>query len=81
MASGVVALRHEDVVLGAALDGLVEWDSWAHELLLNLSETVKTGLELKMVVAVALGNGGDNGDVVALGANIVCRRDDRDVDV
>jgi hypothetical protein len=81
VAGGVVALRHEDVVLGTALNWLVEWDSWAHELLLDLSETVKTGLELKVVVAVALSDGGDNGDVVALGADVVCRRDDSDVDV
>ena len=81
MACGVVALRHEDVIVGAALEGLVQRDGLTHELLLNLAKTVKTRLELKVVVAVALGTAGDNGDVVALGANIVCRRDDRDVDV
>jgi hypothetical protein len=81
MASGVVALRYEDVVIGTALNWLVEWDSRAHELLLNLSETVETRLELKVVVAVALSDRGDDSDVVALGADVVCRRDDSDVDV
>ena len=81
MASGVVALRYEDVVIGTALNWLVEWDSRAHELLLNLSEKVETGLELKVVVAIALSDRGDDSDVVALGADVVCRRDDSDVDV
>ena len=81
MASGVVALRYEDVVIGTTLNWLVEWDSRAHELLLNLSETVETGLELKVVVAIALSDRGDDSDVVALGADVVCRRDDSDVDV
>ena len=81
MASGVVALRYEDVVIGTALNWLVKWDSRAHELLLNLSETVETGLELKVVVAIALSDRGDDSDVVALGADVVCRRDDSDVDV
>jgi hypothetical protein len=78
---GVVALRHENVVILAALKGLVERDGLAHELLLNLAETLKTGLKLKVVVAVALGDGGHNGDVVTLGADVVGRRDDGNVDV
>ena len=81
MASGVVALRYKDVVIGTALNWLVEWDSRAHELLLNLSETVETGLELEVVVAIALSDRGDDSDVVALGADVVCRRDDSDVNV
>jgi len=81
MASGVVALRYEDVVIGTALNWLVKWDSRTHELLLNLSETVETGLQLKVVVAVALSDRGDDSNVVALGADVVCRRDDSDVDV
>ena len=39
------------------------------------------GLELKVVVAIALSDRGDDSDVVALGADVVCRRDDSDVDV
>ena len=81
MASGVVALRYEDVVIGTALNWLVEWDSRAHELLLNLSETVETGLELKVVVGVGLGDGRDDGNVVALGADVVGGRDNGDVNV
>jgi hypothetical protein len=78
---GVVALRHENVVIFATLDGLVEWDGLTHELLLNLAETIKTGLKLKVVVAVALGNGGHDGDVVAFGADVVGRGDDGNVNV
>ena len=81
MAGGVVALGQEDVVVGAALERLVEWDRLAHELLLDLAEAVETGLELEVVVAVAFGNGGDDGNVVALGADVVGRRDNSDVDV
>ena len=81
MASGVVALRYEDVVIGTALNWLVEWDSRAHELLLNLSETVKTRLELEVVVSICLGDGRDNGDVVALRADVVCRRNHGNVDI
>jgi hypothetical protein len=68
----VVALREEDVVACATLERLVEWDRRAHELLLNLAEAVETGLDLKVVVRVSFSDGADDGDVVALGANIVC---------
>jgi hypothetical protein len=78
---GVVALRHEDVVFAAASNRLVQRDGGAHELLLDLAETIKTWLELKVVVAVAFSDGGDDGNVVTLGADIVCGRDDSDVDV
>lgn len=81
MARSIVALRQENVVVNTALNWLIEWDGWAHELLLDRSKAFKTGLELEVVVAVTLGNGGDDGDVVSLGADIVCRRDDRNVDV
>ena len=81
MASGVITLRKEDVVVIATLKRLVEWDRLAHELLFDLAEAVETRLKLEVVVAVALSNSGHNGDVVALGADIVGRRDNRDVDV
>lgn len=41
------------------------------ELLLNLAQTVQTGLELEVVVGSGLGNGRDDGDPVALGADVV----------
>ena len=81
MACGVVALREEDVVVCAALQWLVQRDGLAHELLLNLAEAVKTRLELEVVVGVCLSDSRDNGDVVALGAYVVSRRDDSNVDV
>jgi hypothetical protein len=70
---GVVALGHENVVVAAAANRLVQRDGRAHELLLDPAETVKTRLKLEVVVAVALSDGGDNGDVVALGADVVGR--------
>ena len=81
MACGVVALRHEDVIVGAALEGLVQRDGLTHELLLNLAKTVKTRLELEVVVGVGLGDGRDDGNVVALGADVVGGRDNGDVNV
>jgi hypothetical protein len=42
-----------------------------HELLLNLAKTLETGCELEVVIGVCLSNGGNNGDVVTLGADTV----------
>ena len=72
VAGGVVALGDEDVVVLAALERLVKRDGRAHELLLNLAEAVETRLDLEVVVRVGLGDGADDGDVVALGADVVC---------
>ena len=52
-----------------------------HELLLNLAEPLETGLELEVVVGGSLGNRGDDGDPVTLGADVVGRRDGGNVDV
>jgi hypothetical protein len=52
-----------------------------HELLLNLAEAFKTRLELEVVVGRRLGHGGDNGDPVTLGADVVGRGDAGNVDV
>ena len=81
MACGIVALGYKDVVFLAGLDWLVQWDRRAQKLLLDLAEAVKPRLKLEVVVAVALGNGGNDGDVVSLGADVVRRRNDGDVDV
>ena len=81
MAGCVVALGNEDVVVCAALKGLVNGDGRAHELLLDFTEAFKTGLDLEVVVRVGLSDSADNGDVVALGADVVCSRDHGNVDV
>jgi hypothetical protein len=81
VACSVVALREEDVVVGAALQWLVEGNGLAHKLLLDLAEAVETRLELEVVVGVCLSDSRDNGDVVTLGADVVGRRDDSNVDV
>jgi isopentenyl diphosphate isomerase/L-lactate dehydrogenase-like FMN-dependent dehydrogenase len=73
VARSIVTLGKEDVVVVAALKRLVERDGLTHELLLNLAEAVETRLQLEVVVGVGLGNGRDNGDVVALGADVVGR--------
>jgi len=72
VAGCVVALGKENVVACATLEGLIKWDRRAHELLLDLAETVETRLDLEMVVRISLSNGADDGDVVTLRANIVC---------
>lgn len=97
VAGGIVALRDEDVVVDTALEGLVERDWWAlggvscffnrlvvgtyHELLLDPAEALKAGCELEVVVCVGLCHCGNDGDVVTLGAYVVCRRDHGDVDI
>lgn len=81
MASSIVALGEEDVVVDSAFERLVERDGLAHELLLDVSKTIETGLKLKVVVAISLGNCRYDGNVVALGADVVGRRDDGDVNV
>jgi hypothetical protein len=52
-----------------------------HELLLNLAESVQTSLELNVVVGRGLSNGRDDGDPVALGADVVSGRNAGDVDI
>lgn len=81
MARSVVALGNKDAVIHAALQGLVQRNRRAHELLFDAAEPVETWLQLEVVVAVAFGDGGDDGDVVALGADVVRGGDDGDVDV
>ena len=81
MAGSIVALRQEDVVILAALEGLVKRDGLAHELFFDLTKAIKTGLELEVVVSICLGDGRDNGDVVALRADVVSGRNDGDIDI
>lgn len=81
MARGIVASGQEDIVIDATLERLVKRNGLTEELLLDPAKSIKTGLELEVVVAVRFGNGGHDGDVVALGADVVCGGDDGDVDV
>lgn len=77
----VVTLGDEDTVLLATLQRLVDGDWRTHELLFNRTQAFKARLELEVVVDIVLGNGRDDGDVVTLRADVVCRRDHRDVDI
>lgn len=52
-----------------------------HELLFNTSETLETSCEFKVVVCCGFGNSGDDGNVIALGADIVGTGNDCDVDI
>lgn len=81
VARGVVALGDVDLVLGAVVQGLVQGDGSSQELLLDLAEALQTGLELQVVVCGCLSDGGDDGNPVALGADVVCGRDAGDVNV
>lgn len=81
MARGVVALRDEHIVVGTALNRLVQGDGRAHELLLNAAQAIETGLQLEVVVAIALRDCRDNGNVVALGAHVVGGGDHGNVNV
>ena len=68
---GIVALGDENVVLLAALQRLVDRDRGTHELLLDLAQALKARLEFNVVIGILLGNGRDDGNVVALGADVV----------
>lgn len=97
VAGGIVTLGDEDVVVDTALERLVEWDWWAlggvscffvksimgtyHELLLDPAEALKARCELQVMVCVGLCHCGNYGDVVTLGAYVMCRRDHGDVDI
>jgi len=81
MARGIIALGDEDAVLGAIAGGLVQGDGRAHELLLDTAEAVEARLQLEVVVGGGLGDGADDGDVVAAGTDVVGGADHGDVDV
>jgi hypothetical protein len=52
MARCIVAPRQEDVVISTTSERLVQRNGGTQELLLDRTETVETGLELKVVIAV-----------------------------
>jgi hypothetical protein len=81
MTSGIVALGDEYVIAHTTLKRLVQRDRRAQEFLLDLAEPLEAGLQLKMMIAITFGDGGNDGDVITLGADVVRRRDDCDVDV
>ena len=51
------------------------------ELLLDLAEAFQTGLQLQVVVCRCLSDGGDDGNPVALGADVVGGRNAGNVNV
>jgi hypothetical protein len=81
MARSVIALGNEDVVVDTALERLMQRDWRSHEHLLDLAEALEPGLQFEMVVGARLGDGRDDGNIVAFGANVVSGRDDRDIDI
>ena len=97
VAAGVVALGDEDVVLGTILKRLVDGNRGTleivsvylsistqvtyHELLLDPAEALDARRQLEVVVRRGLGDGGDDGDPVPLGADVVGGGDAGDVDV
>lgn len=81
VACRIVAFRKEDVVINTAFKRLVQRDGLSHELLLDFAQTVEAGLKLEVVIAIVLSNGRNDCDVVALGADVVGRRYNGDVDI
>lgn len=81
VARGVVALGDVDLVLGAIVQGLVQGDGSSQELLLDLAQALQTGLQLQVVVCGCLSDGGDDGNPVALRADVVSGRNAGDVNV
>lgn len=81
MTCSIVTPADVDAIRVAALQRLVQRDGGAHKLLFDLAEAFEACCELEVVVGAGLGDGGDDGDVVALGADVVGGGDDGDVDV
>ena len=81
MTGGVIAFGNEDVVVLTALQRLVQGNGRTHESFLNSAKSFKARLQFKVVVAGSFGNGGNNGDIVAFGAYVVCGGDNRNIDI
>jgi hypothetical protein len=71
MAGRVIALGDVNIIVDTTLQRLVDWNWWAHELLLDSSESLEARCEFEVVVCVGLGDSGDNGDVVAFRTDAV----------
>ena len=63
------------------LQRLINWDWRANEAFFDFAEALQARLEFEVVVGFGFGDGGDDGDVVAFGADVVSGGDDGDVDV
>lgn len=70
---GIVTPGHKDLVLGAVIRRLVQGNRGSQELLLDRAEALQTRLQLQVVVGRGLCDRRDDGNPVALGADIVCR--------
>ena len=81
MTRSVITLRDKNLIIHTTLQRFVEWNSRAEEFFFDLAETVQARLELEVMITGAFGDGGDDGDVEALGADVVGGGDDGDVDV
>jgi len=71
MACGIITLGDKDIVIDTRLQGLVQWYRLAHELLFNPAKSVEARLEFHVMIAVALCDGGDYGDVVTFRADVM----------
>ena|SRR5579871_3863965 len=78
---GVVTTRNVYVVLLSAFDWFVHRNRWAHEAFFYLTKSFETRPQLEVMIGITFGNGADNGDVVTLGADIVCGRHNGNIDV
>ena len=81
MASGIIALGDEDIVIHAAFQGFIQRYRRTHEFLFDLAEAFEAGLQLEVVITRAFSDRGHDGDVVAFGADVVCGGDESDVDI
>lgn len=81
MTGGIVTPGNIHIVLLSALDWLEQRNRWAHEAFFNLTESLEARLQLEMVVGITFGDGADDGDVVAVRADVVCGRHDSNIDI
>lgn len=79
--AGIVGSADEDLVLCTIGNWLVDWCWVAQELLFNWAEALEASLDFEVVVGIGFGNGADDGDVVALRADVVGGGDHSDVNV
>ena len=81
MTGGIVALGDEDVIVHTALEWLVERNGRAHESLIDVSEALEAWLKFQMLIDLRFGDGGDDGDIITLGADVMRGGDDGNIDI